>query len=107
LRDTEEFSLKEIKFSENVARINTYGIRKIFEATGSRSINLRLEQPDFDTPENIKAVATKSICSMSSISSKSKRSTIFIFRYTDSWMLGSGVNPYTVHRSAFRICVYK
>jgi aspartate aminotransferase len=61
LRDTGEFSLKEIKFSENVARIDTSGIRKIFEAAGSSSINLGLGQPDFDTPEHIKAAAIKAI----------------------------------------------
>jgi len=53
--------LKEINFSENVARIDTSGIRKIFEAAGSSSINLGLGQPDFDTPEHIKAAAIKAI----------------------------------------------
>ncbi len=53
--------MKEINFSENVARIDTSGIRKIFEAAGSSSINLGLGQPDFDTPEHIKAAAIKAI----------------------------------------------
>jgi len=53
--------LKEIKFSENVSRIDTSGIRKIFEAAGSNAINLGLGQPDFDTPEHIKAAAIKAI----------------------------------------------
>ncbi len=53
--------MKEIKFSENVARIDTSGIRKIFEAAGSDAINLGLGQPDFDTPKHIKAAAIKAI----------------------------------------------
>lgn len=53
--------MKEIKFSDNVARIDTSGIRKIFEAAGSDAINLGLGQPDFDTPEHIKAAAIKAI----------------------------------------------
>ncbi|MGB9132440.1 MAG: aspartate aminotransferase, partial [Methanosarcina sp.] len=53
--------MKEIKFSENVARIDTSGIRKIFEAAGSDAINLGLGQPDFDTPDHIKAAAIKAI----------------------------------------------
>ncbi|MHB8101673.1 MAG: pyridoxal phosphate-dependent aminotransferase [Methanosarcina sp.] len=53
--------MKEIKFSENVAKIDTSGIRKIFEAAGSDAINLGLGQPDFDTPEHIKAAAIKAI----------------------------------------------
>lgn len=61
IRDTGEFNLKEIKFSENVARIDTSGIRKIFEAAGSNAINLGLGQPDFDTPEHIKAAAIRAI----------------------------------------------
>ncbi len=60
-RDTGALDLKEIKFSENVARIDLSGIRKIFEAAGSDAINLGLGQPDFDTPENIKAAAIKAI----------------------------------------------
>lgn len=56
-----ELNLKEIKFSENVTRIDTSGIRKIFEAAGSDAINLGLGQPDFDTPEHIKAAAIKAI----------------------------------------------
>ena len=54
-------NLKEIKFSENVSRIDTSGIRKIFEAAGSNAINLGLGQPDFDTPDHIKAAAIKAI----------------------------------------------
>lgn len=60
-RDTGGLNLKEIKFSQNVARIDTSGIRKIFEAAGSNAINLGLGQPDFDTPEHIKAAAIKAI----------------------------------------------
>ncbi|AGF97730.1 Aspartate aminotransferase [Methanosarcina mazei Tuc01] len=54
-------NLKEIKFSENVSRRDTSGIRKIFEAAGSNAINLGLGQPDFDTPDHIKAAAIKAI----------------------------------------------
>ena len=61
MRNTGELNLKEIKFSENVAKIDTSGIRKIFEAAGSDAINLGLGQPDFDTPEHIKAAAIKAI----------------------------------------------
>jgi aspartate aminotransferase len=61
LRNTGGLNLKEIKFSENVAKIDTSGIRKIFEAAGSEAINLGLGQPDFDTPEHIKAAAIKAI----------------------------------------------
>ena len=53
--------MKDIKFSENVARMDISGIRKIFEAAGSDAINLGLGQPDFDTPEHIKAAAIKAI----------------------------------------------
>ncbi|HWR25942.1 MAG TPA: pyridoxal phosphate-dependent aminotransferase [Methanosarcina sp.] len=53
--------MKKIQFSENVVRIDTSGIRKIFEAAGSNAINLGLGQPDFDTPEHIKAAAIKAI----------------------------------------------
>jgi aspartate aminotransferase len=60
-RDIGGLNLKEIKFSENVARIDVSGIRKIFEAAGSDAINLGLGQPDFDTPEHIKAAAIKAI----------------------------------------------
>lgn len=61
MRNTGELNLKEIKFSENVAKIDTSGIRKIFEAAGSDAINLGLGQPDFDTPTHIKAAAIKAI----------------------------------------------
>jgi aspartate/methionine/tyrosine aminotransferase len=90
LRNIGKFSLKEIKFSKNVARIDTSGIRKIFEAAGSSSINLGLGQQDFDTPEHIKAEATKSICSISPISSISYRSIIFILdiRIAGCWEVG-------------------
>ncbi|MGB9927899.1 MAG: pyridoxal phosphate-dependent aminotransferase [Methanosarcina sp.] len=54
-------NLKEIKFSENVTRIDTSGIRKIFEAAGSNAINLGLGQPDFDTPQYIKAAAIQAL----------------------------------------------
>ena len=60
-RDSGGLNLKEIKFSENVTRIDTSGIRKIFEAAGSDAINLGLGQPDFDTPGHIKAAAIKAI----------------------------------------------
>lgn len=61
MRNTGELNLKEIKFSENVAKIDTSGIRKIFETAGSDAINLGLGQPDFDTPGHIKAAAIKAI----------------------------------------------
>lgn len=54
-------NLKEIKFSEKVSRIDTSGIRKIFEAAGSDAINLGLGQPDFDTPQHIKAAAIQAL----------------------------------------------
>jgi len=53
--------MKDMKFSENVFRIDTSGIRKIFEAAGSDAINLGLGQPDFDTPAHIKEAAIKAI----------------------------------------------
>ncbi len=59
--EQEGFNMKEMKFSENVLRIDTSGIRKIFEAAGSDAINLGLGQPDFDTPAHIKEAAIKAI----------------------------------------------
>jgi aspartate aminotransferase len=53
--------LNKIKFSENIMRMDTSGIRKIFESAGPGAINLGLGQPDFDTPEHIKAAAIKAI----------------------------------------------
>ena len=53
--------MKDVSFSKNVLKINTSGIRKIFEAAGSDAINLGLGQPDFDTPEHIKAAAIKAL----------------------------------------------
>ena len=76
--------MKEIKFSENVARMDTSGIRKIFEAVGSSSINLGLEQPDFDTNEHIKAAAIKSMWSMSPRSSMSNRAVYGVYSYIES-----------------------
>jgi aspartate aminotransferase len=59
--EQEGFNMKDMKFSENVFRIDTSGIRKIFEAAGSNAINLGLGQPDFDTPAHIKEAAIKAI----------------------------------------------
>ncbi|MDD3042367.1 MAG: pyridoxal phosphate-dependent aminotransferase [Methanosarcinaceae archaeon] len=53
--------MESTKFSESVSRIDTSGIRKIFEAAGSDAINMGLGQPDFDTPEHIKEAAIEAI----------------------------------------------
>jgi aspartate aminotransferase len=53
--------LNKIKFSESIMRMDTSGIRKIFESAGPGAINLGLGQPDFDTPEHIKAAAISAI----------------------------------------------
>ena len=48
-------------FAKRVTSIDIYGIRKMFEAAGPNAINMGLGQPDFDTPENIKAAAIRAI----------------------------------------------
>ena len=50
-----------MKFAERVKDIEISGIRRLFEAAGPDSINLGLGQPDFDTPQHIKAAAIKAI----------------------------------------------
>lgn len=50
-----------VKFDKRVTEINISGIRKMFEGAGPGAINLGLGQPDFDTPEHIKAEAVKAI----------------------------------------------
>ncbi|BAI61185.1 putative aspartate aminotransferase [Methanocella paludicola SANAE] len=50
-----------VKFDKRVTGINISGIRKMFEGAGPGAINLGLGQPDFDTPEHIKAEAIKAI----------------------------------------------
>lgn len=48
-------------FAQRVRSIDISGIRKMFEGAGSDAINMGLGQPDFDTPENIKAAAVRAI----------------------------------------------
>ena len=48
-------------FAKRVTSIDISGIRKMFEAAGPNAINMGLGQPDFDTPENIKAAAVRAI----------------------------------------------
>jgi aspartate aminotransferase len=50
-----------VQFDKRVTGINISGIRKMFEGAGPNAINLGLGQPDFDTPEHIKAEAIKAI----------------------------------------------
>ncbi|HTX44267.1 MAG TPA: pyridoxal phosphate-dependent aminotransferase [Methanocella sp.] len=50
-----------VKFYKRVTSIGVSGIRKAFEGAGPNAINLGLGQPDFDTPEHIKAEAIKAI----------------------------------------------
>ncbi|HTY92210.1 MAG TPA: pyridoxal phosphate-dependent aminotransferase [Methanocella sp.] len=50
-----------VKFDKRVTGIDISGIRKAFEGAGPGAINLGLGQPDFDTPEHIKAEAVKAI----------------------------------------------
>ena len=49
------------EFAKRVTSIDVSGIRKMFEAAGPDAINMGLGQPDFDTPENIKAAAVAAI----------------------------------------------
>lgn len=48
-------------YARRVQSIEISGIRKLFEAVAKDSINLGLGQPDFDTPEHIKAAAIQAI----------------------------------------------
>ncbi|WP_424357248.1 pyridoxal phosphate-dependent aminotransferase [Methanocella sp. MCL-LM] len=50
-----------IHFDKRVTEINISGIRKMFEGAGPGAINLGLGQPDFDTPQHIKAAAIQAI----------------------------------------------
>jgi len=58
---SKEASGMTVKFDKRVTGINISGIRKMFEGAGPGAINLGLGQPDFDTPEHIKAEAIKAI----------------------------------------------
>lgn len=49
------------QFAKRVGSIDISGIRKMFEGAGPNAINMGLGQPDFDTPENIKAAAVAAI----------------------------------------------
>ncbi|HJJ98591.1 MAG TPA: pyridoxal phosphate-dependent aminotransferase [Methanocorpusculum sp.] len=49
------------QFAKRVQAIDISGIRKMFEGTGPKAINMGLGQPDFDTPKNIKAAAIAAI----------------------------------------------
>ena len=53
--------MSDIQFSKGVSDVNISGIRKLFESAGPNAINLGIGQPDFDTPDNIKAAAIKAI----------------------------------------------
>lgn len=48
-------------FAKRVQAIDISGIRKMFEGAGPNAINMGLGQPDFDTPENIKAAAVAAL----------------------------------------------
>ena len=50
-----------VSFNRNVEEINISGIRKIFEGAGPGAINMGLGEPDFHTPEHVKAAAVKAI----------------------------------------------
>jgi len=50
-----------IKFARRIADIEISGIRKAFEALSGDYINLGLGEPDFDTPEHIKAAAVQAL----------------------------------------------
>ena len=49
------------QFTKRVSAIDISGIRKMFEGAGPNAINMGLGQPDFDTPENIKAAAVAAL----------------------------------------------
>ena len=49
------------QFAKRVQAIDISGIRKMFEGAGPDAINMGLGQPDFDTPENIKAAAVAAL----------------------------------------------
>ena len=49
------------QFTKRVTSIDISGIRKMFEGAGPDAINMGLGQPDFDTPENIKAAAVAAL----------------------------------------------
>jgi len=50
-----------MRFASCTEKIEISGIRKCFEGAAPGSVNLGLGQPDFDTPEHIKAEAIKAI----------------------------------------------
>jgi aspartate aminotransferase len=49
------------RFARRVAGLEVSGIRKWFECAGPETISLALGQPDFDTPEHIKAAACRAL----------------------------------------------
>ncbi len=49
------------KFAHRIENIEISGIRKAFEALSGDFINLGLGEPDFDTPEHIKAAAVQAL----------------------------------------------
>ncbi len=49
------------KISERANRVQMSGIRKFFQAAKPNAVNLAIGQPDFDTPEHIKAAAKDAI----------------------------------------------
>lgn len=48
-------------FAERVEAVSISGIREVFEAAGADAINLGLGQPDFPTPQHIRAAAIEAI----------------------------------------------
>lgn len=50
-----------VKFNRTVDEINISGIRKIFESAGPGAINMGLGEPDFHTPDHVKAAAVRAI----------------------------------------------
>lgn len=49
------------RFARRVTGLEVSGIRKWFECAGPETISLALGQPDFDTPEHIKAAACRAL----------------------------------------------
>jgi aspartate aminotransferase len=53
--------VEKFSFACRISDIQISGIRKAFESSGGDFINLGLGEPDFDTPEHIKAAAVQAI----------------------------------------------
>jgi aspartate aminotransferase len=49
------------EYADRVERMRISGIREVFEAAGADAINLGLGQPDFPTPEHVRAAAVAAI----------------------------------------------